>query len=106
MRNSFDVRALGSWQLTVMLAVIEFLLLLFAAAGPQYGDSAIGGAMQVGLAVVLFAIQLLVVTPIMVVRAIKSGHDFGTAADFWLFGPLVGGPAGLLLVFVVNAAST
>lgn len=104
MGKIFDVRELGSWQLSAFLAVVECLLLLFAAMGPQYGDSAIGNIMLVGWAIALFAVQLLVVTPILVTRAIRLGHDFGTSADLWLFGPLAAGPIALVLALVVSSA--
>ena len=106
MGKTSDIRELGSWQLSVLLAIIECLLLLVAAMGPQYGDSAIGGVMQMGLAIALFAVQLLVVTPFLVTRAVRLGHDFGTSADLWLFGPLAAGPIGLFLVLVVNSVRT
>jgi hypothetical protein len=104
MGKMIDIRESGSWQLSALLAAVECLLLLFAAMGPQYGDSAIGNAMLVGWAIALFAIQLLVVTPILVTRAVKLGHDFGTSADLWLFGPLAAGPIALILAFVVSSA--
>ena len=87
-----DIRRLGSWQLSVLLAGAECLLLLFAATGPQYGDSAIGSVMLVGWAVALFTVQLLVVTPVLVSRSMKLGHDFGTSDDLWLSGHWQLGP--------------
>jgi len=104
MRKIPDVREMGSWQLSALLAVVQALLLLFAAMGPQHGDSAIGSAMQAGWAIAMFLVQLLVVTPVVVFRAIKLGHDFGTSFDLWLFGPLAVGPLSFLLALVVSSA--
>lgn len=104
MGKSFDIRELGSWQLSALLAILQCMLLLFAAMGPQHGDSAIGSAMQAGWAIALFLLQLLVITPVLVMRCVKLGHDFGTSADLWLFGPLAVGPLSFLVALVLSSA--
>jgi hypothetical protein len=104
MESSFDVRELGSWKLSASLASVQCALLLYSATLPQHGDSAIGTAMVWALVAALFAFQLVGVTPVLLKRAIGAGHDFGTSADLWLFGPLAAGPLCLVAVFAITSA--
>lgn len=106
MGKSFDVRDLGSWKLSASMASIQCALLLYSATLPRHGDSAIGTVMVGALAAVLFMIQLLGVTPVLLSQCFRRGHDFGTKADLWLFAPLFAGPSCLLLVVVGTSAGT
>jgi hypothetical protein len=90
------VYQLASWQASAMLAIVIAFLMLWSTKLPQYGDGAIGTAWVLGLAIMGYLVQLVIVTPLLVSRCIRSGLGI----SFKLFWPLLIGP-GLLICFVL-----
>lgn len=97
---------LKSWIFSAALAALQCMALYatvpyFVEYQPSNAsDQKLIVAAAFCLAILAYLFQLIIPTPLLVVRLKELGHKFWTARDLGVFLPLLVGPAFFLLLYV------
>jgi hypothetical protein len=81
--------SLPAWWASLVLAAVVWILLLWGAQGPWHGDGAIGIALVAGAAAVVFLVQALFVTPLLLWQWVRDRGSFRASAGWLLALPVV-----------------
>lgn len=97
---------LGSWQFAAVLALVEAGIIAWCTPipGPERGEAAIGAFLFLGVAIAMYAVQLVAVTPLVIWHSVRRGNRLRSRRSLWILAPLVPAPAfmGLLVLMEVS----